>query len=346
MSMKVLFIGGTGIISTASTELAAKRGIDLVLATRGQHKSDLPAGVKSVAVDIHDLSAAKRALEGLSFDAVVDWISFTPADIERDIELFRGRTKQFVFISSTSCYQKPQSHYWMTEATPLANPHWQYSRDKIACEELLMKAYREEGFPVTIVRPSLTYGDTQIPLVTNTWEKPYTIVDRMLKRKKVVVPGDGTSLWVITHNSDFAKGLVGLLGHSQAIGHAVQITSEEVETWDQYYRIVANVLGVEAKIVHIPSDFIVACRPEMEGTLLGDKSVSVVFDNSKIRRFVPDFCATTRFSEGIRRTIELFRADPARQAVDEESNAKWDKMIDAYESGLATAVKAFKPQPV
>jgi nucleoside-diphosphate-sugar epimerase len=338
--MKALFIGGTGIISTASTELAAKRGIDLTLATRGQRKTQLPAGLKSLAVDMRDLSAARRALESTCFDAVVDWISFTPADIERNLELFRGRTKQFIFISSTSCYQKPQSHYLMTESTPLANPHWRYSRDKIACEELLMKAYREEGFPVTIVRPSLTYGDTQIPLVTNSWDKPYTIIDRMLKGKKVVVPGDGTSLWVITHNSDFAKGLVGLLGHTQAIGHAIQITSEEVQTWDQYYRIVADAIGVRANIVHIPSDFIVACLPEMEGTLLGDKSVSVIFDNSKIRRFVPDFCCTTRFAEGIRRTIAWHQADSARQEVDAEANAKWDDLIDAYERGLRSAVEA------
>ena len=230
----------------------------------------------------------------------------------------------------------------MTESTPLANPHWEYSRNKIACEELLMKAYREEGFPITIVRPSLTYGDTQIPLVTNTWEKPYTIIDRMLKGKRVVVPGDGTSLWVITHNSDFAKGLVGLLGHTQAIGHAVQITSEEVATWDQYYRIVAGVLGVEAHIVHIPSDFIIACRPEMEGTLIGDKSVSVVFDNSKIKRFVPDYCATTRFSQGIRRTIEWFQADPARQQIDAAANLAWDKLIEGYERGLNATVQTFR----
>jgi nucleoside-diphosphate-sugar epimerase len=340
--MKALFIGGTGIISTASTELAAKRGIDLTLATRGLHKLSVPDGVKSLVVDMKDMPAAKRALEGMSFDAVVDWTTFTPADIERNLELFRRRTRQFVFISSTSCYQTPQTHYLMSESTPLANPLWEYSRNKIACEDLLMKAYREEGFPVTIVRPSLTYGDTQIPLVTNTWEKPYTIIDRMLKGKKVVVPGDGSSLWVITHNSDFAKGLVGLLGHTQAIGHAVQITSEEVATWDQYYRIVAGVLGVEAKIVHVPSDFIIACRPEMEGTLIGDKSVSVVFDNSKIRRLVPDYCATTRFAEGIRRTIEWFQADSARQQVDAAANLAWDKLIDAYERGLDAAVRTFR----
>jgi nucleoside-diphosphate-sugar epimerase len=342
VSMKVLFIGGTGIISTASTELAAKRGIDLTLATRGQRQTRLPDGVRSLVVDTHDIAATTRALKGLSFDTVVDWIAFTPADVERDLELFRGRTRQFIFISSTSAYQKPQTHYLMTESTPLVNPHWEYSRNKIACEERLMKAYREEEFPVTIVRPSLTYGDTQLPLVTNSWEKPYTIVDRMLTGKKVVVPGDGSSLWVITHNSDFAKGLVGLLGHPQAIGQAFQITSEEVMTWDQYYKIVAAALGVEARIVHIPSDFIIACRPELEGTLIGDKSVSVVFDNSKIQRFVPDYCATTRFSEGIRRTLSWLHADPARQQLDEAANQKWDKLIDAYERGLEAAVQSFK----
>jgi nucleoside-diphosphate-sugar epimerase len=340
--MKVLFIGGTGIISTASTELAVKRGIELTLITRGHHAGGHLQGAKTLRVDMHDVAAAKQALNGLEFDAIVDWIAFTPADIERDLELFRGRTRQFVFISSASCYQKPSTHYLMTESTPLANPHWQYSRDKIACEDRLMKAYREEGFPVTIVRPSLTYGDTQIPLVTNSWEKPYTIVDRMLKGKKVVVPGDGTSFWVITHNSDFAKGLVGLLGHPQAIGHAFQITSEEVMTWDQYYRIVAQALGVEAHIVHIPSDFIVACWPELVGTLIGDKSVSVVFDNSKLKRSVPDYCPTTRFAEGIRRTIAWFQADPVRQIVDDEANEKWDLMIEAYERGLKTAVEAFQ----
>src|SRR6267378_3550485 len=279
--MKILFVGGTGIISTASTALAAKLGLDVTLLSRGQHASEPPAGVKTLIADVNDPALIQK-LEHESFDTVVDWIAFTPADIERDLKLFRGRTRQFVFISSASAYQKPQTHYLITESTPLANPYWDYSRNKIACEERLMKAYRDEGFPVTIVRPSLTYGDTQIPLITNSWERPYTIVDRMLKKQKVVVPGDGTSLWVITHNSDFAKGLVGLLGHEQAIGHAFHITSEEAMTWDQYYKIVAAALGVEANIIHIPSDFIIACMPDQEGSLIGDKSVSVVFDNSKI----------------------------------------------------------------
>jgi nucleoside-diphosphate-sugar epimerase len=340
--MKVLFIGGSGIISTACTKLAAESGIDLTLVNRGQHKVPPPTGVKTVAVDVRDVAAAQKALGNATYDAVVDWVAYTPEDIERDLQLFRGRTRQFIFIGSASAYQKPGTHYLITESTPLANPHWDYSRNKIACEERLMKAYREEEFPVTIVRPSLTYGDTQIPLITNSWEKPYTIVDRMLKKKKVVVPGDGTSLWVITHNTDFAKGLVGLLGHEQAIGHAFHITSDEAMTWDQYTRIVATALGVEAQIVHIPSDFIIACLPSQEGSLIGDKSVSVVFDNSKIKRFVPDYCATTRFDVGIRKTLAWFQADPSRQQVDAAENAAWDKVIDAYEKGLAAARASFR----
>lgn len=340
--MKALFIGGTGIISTASTRLAAERGVDLTLVTRGQHKTDLPAGVKTLVVDVHDLSAAKRALEKASFDVVVDWVAYTPADIERDLELFRGRTRQFIFISSASAYQKPGTDYLITESTPLANPYWDYSRNKIACEERLMKAYREEGFPITIVRPSLTYGDTQIPLITNSWEKPYTIIDRMLKKQKVVVPGNGRSLWVITHNTDFANGIVGLMDNEAAIGHAFHITSEEARTWDQYYETVAAALGVEAQIVHISADFITACMPDMLGSLTGDKCVSVVFDNSKIRRFVPGYCATTSFAEGIRRTITWFQADAARQQIDTAANQRWDRLIAAYEKGLAAAVESMK----
>lgn len=340
--MRVLFIGGTGIISTACTRLAAELGIDLTLMVRGRHVAELPARVKTITANVRDIEPARQALGEKRFDAVVDWTAFSPEDVERDIALFRGRTRQFVFISSASAYQKPSSHYLITESTPLANPYWQYSRDKIACEERLMKAYRDEGFPVTIVRPSLTYGDTQVPLAVNVWEKPYTIIDRMRRGKKVIVPGDGTSLWVITHNTDFAKGLVGLLGNVQAIGQAFHITSEEAMTWDQYYRITAEAAGVEAKIVHIASDFLVACLPDMEGTLIGDKSVSVVFDNSKIRRFVPGYRATTPFAEGIRRTLAWFDADPSRQVVDATADATWDKLIDAYERGLNEAIRVFR----
>jgi nucleoside-diphosphate-sugar epimerase len=340
--MKILFIGGTGIISTACTALAAERGLDLTLLTRGKHAGSIPRGVRILTEDINSPSLpAKLANE--HFDVVVDWIAFTPADIERDISLFRGRTRQFIFISSASAYQKPALDYLITESTPLANPHWDYSRNKIACEELLMKAYRDEGFPITIVRPSLTYGETLIPLVINSWaEMSYTAVDRMVRGEKVIVPGDGSSLWVITHNTDFAKGFVGLLGHEQAIGHAFHITSDEVLTWNQLYQIVAAAAGVEPKLVHIPSDFIVACLPDKEGSLLGDKSLSAVFDNTKIKRFVPGYCATTTFAEGIRRSLAWFDADPSRKLIDKEANATWDKLITAYEKGLSDAVRSFR----
>jgi nucleoside-diphosphate-sugar epimerase len=340
--MKILFIGGTGIISTASTALAAKRGCDVTLLSRGQHAAQLPPGVKTLIADVNDPSLPQK-LAHESFDAVVDWVAFTPADIERDLKLFRGRTRQFVFISSTSAYQKPQTHYLMTESTPLANPHWDYARNKIACEERLMQAYRDEGFPITIVRPSLTYGDTQIPLVLNSWQKSYTAVDRMIRGQKMIVPGDGASLWVVTHNTDFAKGLVGLLGHAQAIGQAFHITSDEVLTWDQIFRIVGDAVGinVEPLLLHVPSDFIIACLPEKRGTLIGDKSVSVVFDNTKIKRFVPGYCATTSFAEGIRQSLAWFDAVPSRKQIDHQFSATLDRVIAAYEKGMSEAVKSF-----
>jgi nucleoside-diphosphate-sugar epimerase len=341
--MRILFLGGTGIISTACTQLAAQRGIDLTLATRGQHAAaPLPAGVGTLTLDMDDAPAAAQALAAQAFDVVVDWIAFTPAHVERDLKLFRGRVRQYVFISSASAYQKPPGHYLITESTPLANPYWEYSRDKIACEERLMRAYREENFPVTIVRPSLTYGDTQIALAINSWAKSYTVVDRMRQGKKVIVPGDGSSLWVITHNTDFAKGLVGLLGNPQTIGHAFHITTDEVMTWDQFYRIAGAAAGVEPQLIHIPSDFIGACLPEALGGLKGDKAVSVVFDNSKIKCFVPGYCATVPFAEGIRRTLAWFDADPARRLTDADANAKWDKLIAVYEQGAAAALRAFQ----
>jgi nucleoside-diphosphate-sugar epimerase len=339
--MKVLFIGGTGLISSACTRLAVEQGIELFLLNRG-NRPERVAGATSLVADIRDPDAMARALAGHRFDAVVNWIAFRPEDIERDLVLFQGNTSQYIFISSASAYQKPVGHYLITEDTPLANPHWDYSRNKIACEERLMRAYREAGFPITIVRPSLTYGDTQVAMVVNSWQMPYTAVARMRQGKPVIVPGDGTSLWVITHNGDFAKGLLGLLGHQQAIGHAFHITSDEVLTWDQIYTAVAAAAGVEPRIVHIASDFIAACLPDMHGSLLGDKSVSVVFDNSKIKRFVPGFCATTPFARGIRQTLAWFDADPARQQIDVAADLLWDRLISAYEQGLQSALKAFE----
>jgi nucleoside-diphosphate-sugar epimerase len=338
--MRVLFIGGTGIISTACTQLAVERGMDVTLLNRGRRSASSVAGTKALTVDIEDTAAATRALAGLTFDVVVDWIAFEPAHIERDLALFRGRTRQYVFISSASAYQKPPSHFLITESTPLANPYWDYSQRKIACEDRLARAYRDEGFPITIVRPSLTYGDTQIALPVNSWAKSYTAIDRMRRGRKVIVPGDGTSLWVITHNSDFAKGFVGLLGREQAIGHAFHITSDEVLSWDQIYRVTAEGAGAEPQLVHIASDLLAACIPEMRGGLLGDKSVSVVFDNTKIKRFVPEYCATVPYTEGIRRTLAWFDADPSRRQVDDQANARWDKLIESYEQGAAAAIRA------
>jgi nucleoside-diphosphate-sugar epimerase len=340
--MKVLFIGGTGIISMACTRLALERGIDLTLLNRGRRSVPLPTGAKTLTADIDDAAAVSQALAGASFDAVVDWIAFEPAHVERDIALFRGRTRQYIFISSASAYQKPAAQYLITESTPLANPYWDYAQQKIACEDRLMRAYREEGFPITIVRPSLTYGDAQITLAINSWTKSYTVVDRMRQGKKVIVPGDGSSLWVITHNTDFAKGLVGLLAREQAIGHAFHITSDEVMCWDQWYRLTAEASGVEPHLVHMPSDFIAACVPEARGGLLGDKAVSVVFDNTKIKRFVPGYCATVPFTQGIRRTIAWFDADPARRQIDDQANTLWDKLLEAYERGTEEALRSFR----
>jgi nucleoside-diphosphate-sugar epimerase len=336
--MKALFIGGTGIISTACSHLAVERGWDLTVLTRGRHTAALPRGITMLTADATD-PGLRAKLAGKSFDVVVEWNGYAAADIERDLELFRGKTRQYLFISSASAYQKPVSHYLITESTPLANPFWDYSQNKIACEDRLMRAYREEGFPVTIVRPSLTYGDTVVPLVVNSWaHKSYTAVDRMVRGRKVIVPGDGTSLWVLTHNSDFAKGFVGLMGCEAAIGHAFHITSDEVLTWNQIYHTVGVALGVEPQIVHIPTDFIVACVPEMRGGLQGDKSESAVFDNTKIRRFVPGYCATTPFAQGIRRTLAWFQAEPSRMQIDEPANATWDRVIAAYERGLSAAI--------
>ena len=338
--MKVLFIGGTGIISTACTKLAAERGIDLTLLRRGQRTASIPNAVRTMVADIADEAAVRSALASEKFDAVVDWIAFTGADVERDIRLFRDHTDQYVFISSASAYQKPAGDYLISESTPLANPYWQYSRDKIACEERLMQEYRGSGFPVTIVRPSLTYGDTQIVLAVNSWQRSYTVIDRMRWGKKVIVPGDGSSLWVITHNSDFAQGLIGLLGHRQAIGHAFHITSDEVLSWDQIYTITGRAAGVEPQLVHIASDFLGACVPDLVGSLTGDKSASVVFDNSKIKRFVPGYSARVPYAEGVERTIAWFDGAAERRAIDEQANADWDKIIAGYERGLEATVRS------
>jgi nucleoside-diphosphate-sugar epimerase len=331
--MKALFIGGTGLISSACSELALASGWELFILNRGIDKRyPLPAGAQPLAGDVHgDLNAVRSLLSGRTFDAVVDWVAYTPADIERDLELFAANTRQFVFISSASAYQKPPAHYLITEETPLANPYWEYSRNKIACEERLLRAHKDRSFPVTIVRPSLTYGPSQIPLCVGSWNHPYTVIDRMRRGQKVIVPGDGTSLWVVTWNGDFAKGFVPLLGRDDCIGEIFHITSDEVLTWDQIYIEAARAAGVEPQIVHIPSDLIAAYDPDSIGSLLGDKSRSAVFDNSKIKRFVPTFAATVPWSEGVRRALRWFDSDPARRTIDEEANRRWNAILAAYE---------------
>ncbi len=331
--MKVLFIGGTGLISQAASQLAAERGIELFLLNRGNNSMFIPDGVNKITGDIRKPNDIRDILHKYHFDTVVDWIAFTPQHIQTDIQLFREITDQYVFISSASIYQKPLSHYLVTESTPTANPYWQYSRDKIACEELLNRQHRETGFPVTIVRPSFTYGDTMIPAALSSWHHPWSLVDRMLKGKKIVVHGDGSALWTMTHNTDFAKGFIGLLGNMQAIGHAFHITSDEVLTWDQIYNAIGHAAGVKPKLVHIASDYIVSRLPDSKGTLLGDKAVSCVFDNSKIKRFVPEFRATVPFSEGIKRTIDWYKAHPSRCTIDMEWNTTMDSLIEGYESG-------------
>jgi nucleoside-diphosphate-sugar epimerase len=298
-------------------------------------------GAHQVKADITNHAATAAALGNQQWDVVVDFIAFTPADVERRIALFRGRTAQYILISSASVYQKPLATFPITESTPLVNPFWDYSRNKIACEERLLRALREENFPATIIRPSWTYDQTHITVPVNSG-KNFTVVDRLRRGQPVIVPGDGTSLWTMTHNTDFAKGLVGLLGHQSAIGHAFHITSDEVLTWNQIYEAVAEAAGVsKPKLVHIASDFIAACLPEFAGGLHGDKAHSAVFDNTKIKRFVPDFVATTRFRDGIARSMKWFDADSTRQEIDAEANAAWDRLIAAYESGLETARREF-----
>jgi nucleoside-diphosphate-sugar epimerase len=330
--MKILFIGGTGLISSACSELAVQREIDLTILNRSLSKKyPPPPGARTLAADIHGEEAAlAEMLQGQHFDAVVDWIAYTPADIERDLRLFHGQAGQYVFISSASAYQKPPAHYLINEETPLSNPYWSYSRNKIACEERLMQAYREHGFPVTIVRPSLTYGPSQIPLCVGSWQHPYTVIERMRQGKEVIVPGDGTSLWVLTWNEDFAVGFLGLLGRPEAIGEAFHITSDEVLTWNQIYQETGRALNLEPRLVHIPSDLIAAYDHEMVGSLIGDKINSSVFDNTKIKRLVPEFHAKVPWAEGVLRCLAWFEADPFRRTIDEPANRLWDTILAAY----------------
>jgi nucleoside-diphosphate-sugar epimerase len=332
--MDILFIGGTGIISTACVTEALEAGHDVSVLNRG--RSSLPSPVpddRSFTADASNETEVREVLGNRRFDAVIQWTAYVPEQVELDLRLYAD-AGQYVFISSASAYEKPPTTWLITESTPLRNDFWQYSRDKIACEKVLQEAHQSIGFPMTIIRPSLTYGCSQIPLAIGSWAKPYTVVDRMRRGAKVLVPGDGTSIWTITHSSDLARGLIPLLGRAEAIGEDFHITSDEALTWNQIYSLVGKAAGVEPDILHVPSDGMVAADPDLLGTLWGDKINSSVFDNSKLRTLVPDFKAEVPFEEGIRETVEWFDAEPRRQEIDERANALWDRVAGVYSDAL------------
>ena len=328
-------IGGTGTISSAITRQLAASGHDLWLLNRGHRKDEVPTGVRQIIADIDDTDEVLRQIGDAQFDAVCEFIGFLPSQVERDIRLFKGRTRQYVYISSASAYNKPAANHVITEGTTLANPYWEYSRNKIACEELLLKAYREEGFPVTIVRPSHTYCERAVPVSVHGLKGSWQVLKRMQEGKPVIVHGDGSSLWTLTWNEDFASGFIGLLGNPKAIGEAFQIMSDEQLTWNQIYECVARALHVTPRLYHVSSDFLAATSPkawDFTGNLLGDKAVTVVFDCSKLKRVVPGFQAVTRFDEGVRRCIDHILAHPELQVEDPDFDAWCDRVIEAQES--------------
>ena len=338
--MKALFIGGTGTISAAIVRrLINELHWEVWLLNRGSRLDAVPAEAHSIVADIHDEADVARKLEGMTFDVVSDFIAFTVDAVERDYRLFSGKTKQFMFISSASAYHKPAAGYIITEGTTLANPHWQYSRDKIACEEFLMRKYREEGFPVTIIRPSHTYDERNIPLGVHGSEGFWQVIRRMLDGKPVIIQGDGSSLWTLTFNTDFAVGYTGLMGNRHAIGEAFQITGDETLTWDQIYQTIADALGVELKACHVASEYLAAVgKPygyDFEGSLIGDKSVSVVFDNSKLKRAVPDMRTSVRFDQGVRIALDYVLSHPECQRPDPEFDRWCDRVIAAVEKSKA-----------
>ncbi len=325
--MKVLFIGGTGIISSACARQALELDIELTALVRGRsNERPLPAAVEVLHADIRDSASADAALGDRSFDVVVDYVAFTPEQVRADLERFLGRVGQYIFISSASAYRKPLASLPIVEGTPLANPYWQYSRDKIACEELLMAAWRDEAFPVTIVRPSHTYDRLSLPTLAG-----YTDIDRMRRGDPVVVHGDGTSLWVLTHHLDFARAFVGLLGNPKAIGECFHITSDLLLTWNEIYETLARAAGCEAQLVHVASETIARAVPKWGPGLLGDKAHSLMFDNTKIKRVVPGWAASIPFSQGAREIIDFYDGEASRRRVDAEADAAMDTLVGIAE---------------
>ncbi len=338
--MRALFIGGTGTISMGIVKrLAQDPQWEVFLLNRGNRKSKVPSSVKQITADINDEADVKSKLEGMTFDVVSDFIAFDVKAVERDHRLFSGKTKQYIFISSASAYNKPAASYVITEGTTLANPYWEYSRNKIACEEFLLKKYREEGFPVTIVRPSHTYDERHIPLGVHGDKGFYQVIRRMQQGKPVIIQGDGSSLWALTFNSDFAIGFTGLMGNRHAIGEAFQITGDEILTWDQIYGTIADALGVELKPYHVSSDFLSEAGEkygyDFRGGLLGDKAVSVVFDNSKLKRLVPQMTTNVPFHKGARMALDYVLAHPDEYEEDPEFDRFCDRVIEALEKAKA-----------
>lgn len=331
--MKALFIGGTGTISAAITRQLAQTDCELYLINRGSRKDMLPPSVKTITADINNEKEVKEKIKDLHFDVVCDFIGFVPNQLARDYRLFQNKTRQFMYISSASAYQKPLSDYRINEGTPLANPYWEYSRNKIACEEFLMSLYRDNDFPVTIIRPSHTYDERSVPLGVHGDKGSFQVIKRMLAGKPVIIHGDGSSLWTMTHNSDFAKGFIGLMGNIHAIGEAFQITSDESLTWNQIYQTIAHCLGVPIRACYVPSAFLDAAGPyDFTGSLIGDKANSVVFDNSKLKRAVPGFHSTVRFDEGVKETLAYVLSHPECQTEDPAFDAWCDKIVCAMEN--------------
>ncbi len=334
--MKALLIGGTGTISASISKLCVEQGWELYLLNRGTREDWAPQGVKKIAADINDLADVRAKLADLHFDVVADFIAYTPEQVRRDIDLFKGKTHQYMFISSASAYQKPLSSPLITESTPLANPYWQYSRDKIACEEALMAEFRTSGFPITIIRPSHTYDQRRLPLVAHGKNGSFAIVERIREGREIFVPGDGLTLWTLTHSRDFAVAFCGLMGNLHAIGETYHITGDESLTWNQIYQAIGRALGVEPKLVHIASDTLVALCPELAGPLLGDKSNNALFDNTKVKRAVPQYKATIRFDQGAREAVEYIYAHPQCQQPDPEFDAWCDALIQQYRRAQET----------
>jgi nucleoside-diphosphate-sugar epimerase len=333
-ALSILFIGGTGIISSACTQHALDAGAEVWMLNRGVSQSrPAPADARVLTADVKDPEAVRAALDGREFDVVADFLAFTPADVQARMSLVQGRTGQYVFISSASAYQTPPGRVPVVESTPLRNPFWEYSRNKIACEDLLVQAYRQDGFPATIVRPSHTYDKTALP-----FDGGWTVVERMRRGAEVVVHGDGTSLWTLTHSADFAHAFVGLLGHPAAIGDSFHITSDEWLSWNQIYSCVAAAAEVEPRLVHVPSDAIATVDPDWGAGLLGDKAHSMIFDNSKVRALVPDYVARIPFAAGAREIMAWYDEDPARQQVDDTMDARMDQLVADFGPGRTGAV--------